>query len=480
MLTKKKAIISIKNHFGHILTKDQAIAVTHLAAFAVSLKSNPMYLLKGYAGTGKTSLISAFVKMLYQEKKHFVLMAPTGRAAKVLSQYTGFSTSTIHRRLYLFVNENDGVTRMICSKNKMENTFFIVDEASMISDNRQDEGLYAYDNNLLDDLMNYVFSGAGNRLLFVGDTAQLPPVGMDLSPALNIEYLQTTFNLTAYSFEMKEVMRQSLNSGILSSATIIRNKITDKNYTPPFFQSTAFKNDVKIVERADTFEELLQDAFYDSDKTEKSIIVCRSNKRANMFNKQVRNRILQRENNLDAGDRIMIVKNNYFWLNNNSGNGFIANGDIAEITRVVKTENFYGFSFADVEIKLIDYPELNEINVKLILNGIDADGPTISIESQKKLFENILEDYSGISSRKKQIAEIKKNPYFNALQVKFAYAMTCHKTQGGQWPFVFIDQGYITDEMINIEYLRWLYTAFTRATQKVFLVNFQTSFFKQE
>ena len=479
MISKEEVVHSITKHFGHIPTQDQAMAISHLAAFAMSRKPNPTYLLKGYAGTGKTSLISAFVRMLAGMRIRFVLMAPTGRAAKVLSQYTGYSTATIHRRIYLFVTNADGITRMVRTKNKLENAIFVVDEASMISDTRQQEGIYSSHNNLLDDLMDYVFSGQGNKLLLVGDTAQLPPVGLDLSPALDIDYLKTAFTLTGYAFEMKEVRRQSLESGILFSATILRTKIAHKDIVPPYFHRSAFKKDVEIVQQADVYEEYLQQAFY-SNEDEKSIIVCRSNKRANLFNKQVRERILQREQLLEAGDRVMIVKNDYFWMDDNSNSSFIANGDIAEVLRIVKTEELYGFHFAEAEIRLTDYPDLKEITVKLLLDTLEADSASLSEEDHQRLFEAVQEDYMDIPSYRKRMDQMKKNPFYNALQIKFAYAMTCHKTQGGQWPYVFIDQGYVNDEMLNIEYLRWLYTALTRATEKVFLVNFQDDFFLEE
>jgi exodeoxyribonuclease-5 len=276
---------------------------------------------------------------------------------------------------------------------------------------------------------------------------------------------------------MKEVMRQALDSPVLYAATMLRKKIEENSVAPPYFFKKNFKNDIEIIERADVFEEYLQEAFYGYDNNDKSIIVCRTNKRANMFNKQVRQRILQRENVLEAGDKIMIVKNNYYWLDDQSRAGFIANGVIAEISRVVKTEKLYGFNFAEAEIRLSDYPGQKEINVKLLLDTLDAESPALPREKQNLLFTNVMEDYAGIPSYKKRLASVQKNPYYNALQIKFAYAMTCHKTQGGQWPFIFIDQGYLNDEMLNREFLRWLYTAVTRSTQKVFLVNFNPEFF---
>ncbi len=479
MLTKKKVSLSIKELFEKIPTGDQIKVIQHLAAFALSKKPNPLYLLKGYAGTGKTSLISAFVKMLANNNTKFVLMAPTGRAAKVLLQYTGFVTYTIHRRIYKVVADSNGFTRLIATQNRLKNAFFIVDEASMISDTQHESIMFSSRNNLLDDLMQYVFADSSNKLLLVGDTAQLPPVGIDISPALNIKYLQLAYMLTAYSFEMKEVMRQSLNSGILFSATILRTKIAQDDISLPFFHSKVFKKDVEVIGRADEFEEYLQQAF-NNGNDEESVIVCRSNKRANLFNKQVREKILLRETELEAGDKLMIVKNNYYWLDEDSKAGFIANGDIAEIVRVIKVEELYGFRFAETDIRLIDYPEMEEFTVKLLLDTIYYSGPSLSDENYQKLHSEIEKEYSNIPSKRKRQTKISENPYFNALQVKFAYAMTCHKTQGGQWPYVFIDQGYVSQDMINIEFLRWLYTAFTRATHKVFLINFDQEFFLKE
>ncbi len=468
----------IKRQFGLQPTGDQEKVIGHLASFLVSRKENPLYLLKGYAGTGKTSLTGAFVKVLHFLGIKFVLMAPTGRAAKVLSGFTGFAASTLHRRLYRFVADKEGVLRMIRNKNRLENAVFIVDEVSMISDEHQENGRYGGHNNLLDDLMDYVFAQKGNRLLLIGDTAQLPPVGTPLSPALDINYLSAAYRLTAYSYEMTEVMRQALDSGILSTATLLRKKIEKKDSSPPFFKPSVFSSDVEVVRQADVFESLLQEAFYGND-TEKSVIVCRTNKRANLFNGQVRSYILQRENPIEAGDRIMVVKNNYFWIDEKEYPGsFIANGDMAEVIRVVKTETLYGFRFARAEIRLVDYPDMQELNLLLLLDVIDAEGPSLSAEEQKKLFDAVMEDYSDIPSYNKRLAQVQKNPYYNALQIKFAYAMTCHKTQGGQWPYVFIDQGYVNEETLDTEYLRWLYTAVTRATNKVFLINFKEEFFE--
>lgn len=462
-------------HFALIPTSDQQKAINHISRFQTSVKQNPAYVLKGYAGTGKTSILGAYVKTLVQTGQKFVLMAPTGRAAKVLSAYTGRTAHTIHRYIYFIVTASNGVPRVTLGKNKMHNTVFIVDEASMISDSSiNNEGGFA-SRSLLDDLIEFVYSASGNKLILVGDTAQLPPVGLNISPALDFEYLNNSYNLTSYSFEMKEVMRQSLDSGILYSATLLREKISNQDSSLPMLKLDGFKTDVQIISDGNDFEEILQQTFYDTTES-RGVLICRTNKRANIFNEQIRIGIMQRESEIDTGDILMVVKNNYFWLDKTSKAGFIANGEMFEIMRLIKIEDIYGFRFAEAEIRLLDYPEEQELTVKLLLDTIMADGPGLNNENKNLLFENILEDYTEIPQRRKRVAQVMTNPYFNALHVKFAYALTCHKTQGGQWPTVIIDQGWLADEMINTEYLRWLYTAFTRATSKLYLINFREDF----
>lgn len=463
-------------HFALIPTSDQQRAINHISRFHTSDKQNPAYVLKGYAGTGKTSILGAYVKTLVQTGQKFVLMAPTGRAAKVLSSYTGRTAHTIHRYIYFIVTASNGVPRVTLGKNKLHNTVFIVDEASMISDsNINNEGGFA-NRSLLDDLIEYIYSSSGNRLVLVGDTAQLPPVGLNISPALDYEYLKSSFNLTTHTFEMKEVMRQSLDSGILNSATLLREKLSDQDSNLPMLKLDGFKSDVQIISDGNDFEEILQDTFYDNTES-RGVLICRTNKRANIFNEQIRSGVMQKESEIDSGDTLMVVKNNYFWLDEKSKAGFIANGEMIEILRLVKIEELYGFRFAEAEVRLLDYPEEQEFTVKLLLDTIMADGPGLSNENKNLLFENILEDYQDIPQRRQRIAKLMVNPYFNALHIKFAYALTCHKTQGGQWPIVIVDQGWLADEMINTEYLRWLYTAFTRATDKLYLINFREDFF---
>ncbi len=472
----KNIVANILSNLNFNPTQNQESVAIHLDAFSKSEKDNPTYILKGYAGTGKTSMISAYVDTLVQLGTKFVLLAPTGRAAKVLTHYTGYKAHTAHRYIYIYMTNKDGVTNIVLAPNKLENTVFIVDEASMISDTAQANNPVFGNSSLLDDLVRFIFSKKGNKLMLVGDTAQLPPVGINLSPALDIDNIKRAYSVTAFDYEMTEVMRQSMDSGILSSATLIREKIVDNNAKPPFFRINA-SNDVKIVSDAHEFGELLMESFTDRD-TDNGIIICRSNKQANRYNHQIRSRILRRENELEAGDLMMVVKNNYFWLEKDSKAGFIANGDIVKIIRYKETEELYGFRFADVDIQLVDYPDEKELNVKLLLDTIDSNSPGLPDEENKALFSNVEDSYMEYSNRRTRLNKIKTNPYYNALHVKFSYAMTCHKTQGGQWKNVFVDKGFVPEERLDIEYLRWLYTATTRATENLFLIGFTDEYFE--
>ena len=468
---------SISNNLSFIPTSDQTKVCSHLGAFTLSTKENPVYILKGYAGTGKTSLISAYVNTLKHLNTHFVLLAPTGRAAKVLAQYTGFQAHTAHRYIYIFMTNKDGVTNIALSKNKLRNCVFIIDEASMIGENNQTNSVFSR-NNLLDDIIQFIFAQKGNKLILVGDTAQLPPVGIELSPALDREHLKHAYSITSFDFEMKEVMRQSLDSGILTSATILRNKIENRNTKLPFFSLDTNTTDITIIKDAGTFGDLLMESFTDSEM-DNGIIVCRSNKQANMYNSEIRNRILMRELEIEAGDLMMVVKNNYFWLDKDSKAGFIANGDIIKILRYKKTEELYGFRFADVDVQMVDYPDEQELNVKILLDTITTNSPGLLDKDNSRLFETVEQEYMHYSNRRTRLDKIKANPYYNALHVKFSYAMTCHKTQGGQWKNVFVDKGYIKDDNVDVEYLRWLYTATTRATNNLFLIGFGEEYFEE-
>ena len=476
MISKTELKEILINCLDYLPTKGQNELLDRLISFIFCKDPNSVFVLKGYAGTGKTTIISTLVNTISILKLRSELLAPTGRAAKVISSYSGKPAFTIHKKIYFAKPSPDGSIKVTLQQNIHKNTLFVVDEASMIPDHTRNENFsfFSY-RNLLEDLIEYVHSGVNCKLLLVGDTAQLPPVGLNLSPALDLSYLKAAFGFILYTYTLTEVVRQSIDSGILQNATAIRNKIRKELISFPFFNTHTY-NDVEAIDGTQ-LEESLNFAYsnYGSDNT---IIITRSNKRAGLFNKEIRNRILYRESVINAGDVLMIVKNNYYWLGKKSSDGFIANGDLVEILRVKNHQDLYGFKFADLTIRMIDYPQQKEIDVKVILNSLDSETSALSRNDEKTLFNEIMLDYEDEPQKRKRTELVKKNPYFNALQIKFAYALTCHKTQGGQWPAVFIDQGYMTDEMINIEYLRWLYTAITRATKKVFLINFQDKFFE--
>lgn len=477
-MTREEIKELIEKQFAYQPTTDQESAINHLSAFHTSNKINPLYILKGYAGTGKTSLVSAYINVAKTLNNSFALLAPTGRAAKVLSHYTGFQAHTIHRYIYQIFTSPDGNYRLTLVKNRLKNAIFLVDEASMINDGIQAEDALFSTRNLLEDLLQFVFEGENNKLILVGDTAQLPPVGLDISPALNLKYVKSIRNVSAFAFEMKEVMRQSYDSGVLATATILREKIHGQKASPPFFSEKTFKQDIIRIETGYDLEELLQNTF-SHDDVNKGIVVCRTNKRANMFNQQIRNRILQRESRIEGGDVMMVVRNNYYWLEEQSKAGFIANGDMIQIIRLIQLEEKFGFVFADAEIELLDFPDEKEYSVKLLLDTIDSETAGLPEPERQRLWKEMEQEYGHIPQRRKRNDAIQKDPYFNALHIKFAYAMTCHKTQGGQWPEVIVDQGYVNDKILNIEYLRWLYTAITRSTDKLYLVNFNPDFFTE-
>ena len=455
--------------FSYPPTGGQLEVIRQVSSFISNERNDQVFLLKGYAGTGKTSLISSLVNVLHNIRMRSVLLAPTGRAAKVITSYSGKRAQTIHRKLYIQNISADGRIRFLLSENKHKNTLFIVDEASMIPDVSASDGSLFGSRRLLNDLIEYVYTSENCKLLLIGDTAQLPPVGIELSPALHPEYLKNNFNLEILTFELREVVRQARESGILANATTMREKISSDKIDLPLFNNTTFDDVLRLDGRE--LQEFLQDV-YASERIEEIVVVCRSNKRANIYNREIRNRILYHEDELTAGDHLMVVRNNYFWLPRGSDTGFIANGDMIEILRIRNTKQLYGHRFADVTFRLTDYPEEKEIDALIMLDTLMADAPALPQDAQKKLLENVMLDYADIPSYSMRMSRVSQNKYFNALQVKFAYALTCHKTQGGQWKHVFIDQGYLKEDMIDKEYLRWLYTSVTRATYKVYLVNF--------
>ena len=469
-MTREALVNLLTSSFGFTPTEGQTTVLRHLAAFLLSVKPHPVYVLKGYAGTGKTTLVTTLVKTLPEIGMEYVLIAPTGRAAKVLGNYTQRYASTIHKKIYQVQAFPDGSIRMVRGQNKHKNTLFIVDEASMIGEEHE-----FGTRSLLDDLLQYVFEGERCRLLLIGDTAQLPPVGNDNSPALDIDYLQSQFPLTIASFELTEVKRQALQSGILSNATHLREELTEDKmlYQLPLFD--LHFNDTHRID-PETFEEMLHRAF-DGDQRNDSVIICKSNKRANLFNQAVRSRILNIEGEIATGDKLMIVKNNYFWADGNKDISFIANGDMAEIMKIARYEEMYGFRFADVELSFPDYPDAPNLDVKILLDTLNSESASLTEEESTRLRQAIEEDYMDIPNRRERYKAMKQNPWFNALQVKFAYALTCHKTQGGQWKQVFVDSSLNLKDDLEKEDLRWLYTAITRAQEDLYFVNFKEEFF---
>lgn len=428
------------------------------------------FLLKGYAGTGKTTIISTLIKVLRNFGYKSVLLAPTGRAAKVMSGYSEKIALTIHKKIYKQTADAfSGTLSFQRQKNYHDNTLFIVDEASMITD-EADFG----SRSLLADLVEFVFENPGNKLMLVGDTAQLPPVGKELSPALDRDYLERTFYMSVFQEELREVMRQDEQSGILFNATELRNQV-GAEHSEIRITTRSYRDVFRMT--GEKLEEGLRYA-YDKYGQENAIILTRSNKSAVQYNEYIRRVINFSEDELDAGDRLMVVRNNYNILDEDSPAGFIANGDFVELLKIRKTQEIHGFRFADVTLRLTDYEKQPEFDAKIFLDTLHSPSASMSSEDNKKLYESVQQDYFYIKSKKDRVEALRKDPYLNALQVKFAYALTCHKAQGGQWSAVFIDQGYLPEEQINVEFVRWLYTAITRATDEVFLMNFHQQFFK--
>lgn len=461
----------LKNDFPHQTTSGQDLALQLLSKFVISDQEDEVFLLKGFAGTGKTTLTGTLVNNLPTLKKRAVLLAPTGRAAKVISSYSGRQAFTIHKKIY-YPKSDKGSVSFTLKKNKHRNTVFIVDEASMIPDINTSSGIQQ--NALLDDLMHYVYSGAGCKLLMIGDTAQLPPVHLSLSPALDPHVLEMNYNRRVVSLELDEVVRQHRESGILENATRIRNYLQTGDYENLRFSKVNFPD---VIRPADGQE--IMDAISDSyseQGNEGAVIIVRSNKRANLYNQAIRQRILFQDSELSAGDYLMVVKNNYFWLGSKNEAGFIANGDIVEVLEIFSFRNLYGFRFAEVKIRMVDYPKMKPIETVLLLDTLTSESPSLTYEESNTLYQEVMKDYAAERSNYKKFLAVKKNKYFNALQVKFSYAITCHKSQGGQWHTVFVEQPYLPSGM-DKDYLRWLYTAVTRAQEKLYLIGFQTDFF---
>ncbi|MHA7944112.1 ATP-dependent DNA helicase [Formosa sp. 3Alg 14/1] len=466
----------IKQQFPFNPTTKQNIVLIQLSEFIFNSNPKSLYLLKGYAGTGKTTIVSTIVSNLWKIKKSAVLMAPTGRAAKVISNYSKKEAFTIHKKIYFPKKDKGGGVKFVLQPNKHKNTIFIVDEASMISDTPGDSK-NSESNSLLDDLMQYVYAGHNCKLLLIGDTAQLPPVKLDISPALEQKTLVLNYDKEVVCMELDEVVRQEQDSGILFNATILRETLSGTFYDSFKFDVNPYKDIVRLIDGQEIMD-AISDSYSDLGNEETAIIV-RSNKRANLYNQQIRERILFNENELSAGDYLMIVKNNYFWLKPTSEAGFIANGDIVEVLEIFSIKELYGFRFAEVKMRMVDYPRMAPIETVLLLDTISAESPSLTYEDSNRLYQEVMKDYEEESSNYKKFTKVKANKYFNALQVKFSYAITCHKSQGGQWNTVFVEQPYLPNG-IDKDYLRWLYTAVTRAKEKLYLIGFKDEFFEEE
>jgi len=453
-------------------TDDQSEALKKIASYICEDKNDIIFLMTGYAGTGKTSVISSIGRTLDTLRMKAVLLAPTGRAAKVLASYAGKQAFTIHKRIYRQKSSKDGMGSFILDRNLSRDTYFIVDESSMISNTPAESSIFG-SGKLLDDLVEYVYSGTDCKLILVGDNAQLPPVGSVLSPALDTAALRE-FGFGLITSELRQVVRQSESSGVLMNATRIRLQVTERILDHPSIDFTGYSDVIRIT-GAELIDELSDS--YGACGLEGTIIVVNSNKQANRYNQGIRNRIFFREEEICPGDIVMVVKNNYSLVEEDEeGPGFIANGDIAEVKRIRKYEDRYGFRFADMTLSFPDYNF--EIESKVMIDVLHLDSPSLPADKNSELFHNVLEDYEHIKTRRKQYEAVRNDKFFNALQIKFAYAVTCHKAQGGQRERVFIDQGMFNRTEITLDYLRWFYTALTRSTDRVYLVNFSEEWFE--
>lgn len=474
-MTSSEFYSLIRQQFPFEPTIKQNIVLQQLSEFIFSKAPNLLYVLKGYAGTGKTTIVGAIVSNLWKAKKSAVLMAPTGRAAKVIANYSGKEAFTIHKKIYFPKKEKNGGVKFVLQPNKHKNTIFIVDEASMISDTPGESKLFE-NGSLLDDLMQYVYSGHQCKLLLIGDTAQLPPVKLDLSPALDERTLALNYNKEVTKMELDEVVRQEQGSGILANATVLRETLLNTYFDSFKLDLSDYTDIIRLVDGYEIMD-AINDAYSELGKEETAIIV-RSNKRANLYNQQIRNRILFNEHELTAGDYLMVVKNNYFWVKPTSDAGFIANGDIIEVLEIFSIQELYGFRFAEVKIRMVDYPKMIPFETVLLLDTIAAETPSLPYEDSNRLYQEVMKDFESETSKYKKFLKVKGNKHFNALQVKFSYAITCHKSQGGQWDTVFVEQPYLPNG-IDKEYLRWLYTAVTRAKVKLYLIGFTDDFFEE-
>lgn len=459
----------LRANFPFEPTTDQQSALGKVAEFICDHRKSAIFVLRGYAGTGKTTLVKTLVTTLPLFDKKVVLLSPTGRAAKVMSQYSGERAYTIHKAIYVPRSLPVGGMAFSLRANRARDTLFIVDEASMISDAAMDASMAS--SSLLEDLMAFVNMGTGNKLMFIGDVAQLPPVHYDQSPALDPVKLDF-MGRDVYLSELTQVMRQSQESGVLRNATELRKLQDSEVPQKPKIEENA---DVHRLYDGYMIEEALNKA--NNDGVDSVVVIVRSNKRANMYNRQIRSRVHWREDRIATGDYLMIVRNNYFWLPDKSKAGFLANGDIVEVMEIRNPMEIHGFTFVDVTLNLPDYPAEEPFEAKIMLDVLDLDGPSLNRESSNQLYQGVWEDYADEPSRAKRMMKVKNDPFLNALQVKFAYAVTGHKAQGGQWKHVFIEQPWLPDGEVDREYLRWLYTAFTRSYDQVYLLGFSDDFF---
>ena len=456
----------IREAMGMVPTAEQEHAIDVFSLFMTDRDDHVVMILRGSAGTGKTTLAGAIVRAMNVLKQKMILLAPTGRAAKVFALNAGHPAYTIHRRIYRQKSAGD-ISAFNLNFNNNRDTLFMIDEASMIANQGYGESAFG-SGCLLDDLMQFVYNGQNCRMVLVGDKAQLPPVGEDESPALMSDVLRA-YGMKVYECDLNQVLRQSEDSGILWNATRIRTLIDD--WVLPKIRFQGFADIVRVP--GDELIESLATS-YSRVGMDETMVITRSNKRANIYNQGIRNMVLDREDELCRGDQLMIVKNNYYWTEQSKEISFLANGDIAVVQRVRNVQELFGFRFADVTMTLPDYDSY-ELTATVILDSLTTESPALSREQQEQLYNAVMEDYADIPLKADRIKQLKKDKYFNALQIKFAYAVTCHKAQGGQWAHVYIDQGYMTDDMLTPDYIHWLYTAFTRATEKLFLVNWPTT-----
>jgi exodeoxyribonuclease-5 len=465
----------IASHMSFSPTADQQALLDSLGAFLVEPNDEALFVLNGYAGTGKTTVVAALVHALREFGRQVVLLAPTGRAAKVMSSYSGHAAYTIHKKIYRQAAMRDGVGRFSLNINQHSNAVFLVDEASMISNSSAEQSIFG-SGRLLDDLVTFVRTGKGCRLVLVGDSAQLPPVGLAMSPALDAKSL-SFYGKNEHTF-LREVVRQAESSGILHNATRIRERIEAGGQGFPRLQHGSFP-DIHRLPGAE-FVDTLTTA-YGKLGVDNVMVITRSNKQANRYNAGIRAAVLGKEEEIVQGDRLMVVKNSYSWTEQDAELSkevdFIANGDIVELQRIRRYREMYGFRFAEATVVLTDYHNA-ELDCRLMLDTISMESAALSAAQSKQLFAKVQEDYAHVMPASRRYAAIKSDPFFSALQVKHAYAVTCHKAQGGQWKAVFVDHGYLADEMVNVEFLRWLYTAFTRATEQLYLINFDKRFFE--